>query len=128
MKKVSDKRRKQMREYNEVKKELFLADLKTGKLRCFLSNNPIRIPEEMIGEDDNILIKIIDIHHITGERENEHLYDKEIMRPVIRHYHTQYHSLSTDKLLREWWYRDYLRRISVSHPDLYAKEIYKQRK
>ena len=88
----------------------------------------MRIPEEMKGEHDDILIKLIDVHHITGERENEHLYDKEIMKPVIRYYHTQYHSLSMDKLLREWWYRDYLGRISTSHPNLYAKELNKQNK
>ena len=128
MKKISDKRRKQIKEYNEVKKELFLADLKAGKLRCFLSNNPMRIPEEIKEDDDNALIKIIDVHHITGERENEHLYDRNIMKPVIRFYHTQYHSLPVDKLLREWWYRDYLRRISITHPELYLKELNKQNK
>lgn len=128
IKKISKKRKEQLKEYNRIKQELFLNDLKAGKLYCFLSNIRITIPEEMRGYPDDILASMIEVHHINGARENEHLFDPEEMKPVIRTYHSQYHSLSSKALLKLLWYNGYLNRIKISHPELYNKEIRKHEK
>lgn len=128
IKKISKKRKEQLKEYNRIKQELFLNDLKAGKLYCFLSNIRITIPEEMRGYPDDILASMIEVHHINGARENEHLFDPEEMKPVIRTYHSQYHSLQSKALLKLSWYNGYLNRIKISHPELYDKEIRKHEK
>ena len=128
MRRISKKRESQHKEYDRVKKELFLEDFKNNKLVCFLSNLPMRIPEEIDKDDDKEVMKILDIHHIEGERENDHLYDREILKPVIRNYHTMYHSFTVEQLLRYEWYHKYLNRIKNSHPNLYDKEMNKHEK
>ena len=128
MRRISLKRKEQLKQYNKAKQELFLDDLKAGKLFCFFSNIRIRIPEEMRDEPDDILASMIEVHHINGERENEHLFDMEQMQPVIRTYHSMYHSLPSKALLKLSWYQGYLSRIKISHPDLYEKEMTKHEK
>lgn len=123
MKKISNKRKKQLTLYQEKKKEMFLIPLKQGKLKCFLSNTPIRIPTELKGESDDILMSMIEIHHIEGERENEHLYDPEIMQPVLRYYHTLYHNTPIEKLMMLNWFQDYMLRIKIKYPKLWQKEL-----
>lgn len=108
MRRISLKRKEQLKQYNKAKQELFLDDLKAGKLFCFFSNIRIRIPEEMRDEPDDILSAMIEVHHINGERENEHLFDREQMKPVIRTYHSMYHSLPSKALLKLSCIRDIL--------------------
>ena len=128
MRRITKKREQQLKQYLEAKKKLFLDDLKAGKLVCFLSNQPIRITDELKGESDNTLASLIEVHHIKNDRTNENLFDEEVMKPVIRTYHSMYHSLPSKELLNLSWYQGYLCRIKISHPDLYDKEMTKHEK
>lgn len=128
MKKISDKRKLQNEEYRKIKKELFLDSFKSGTLRCYFSNKPMRIPEENRGDTDDELIRLVTCHHISGERENEHLFDRENMVPVIGYYHRLYHDLPAKKLLKYPWYHAFLKKLRKEHPEVYEKECSKQNK
>lgn len=126
MRRISKKRVSDNRIYKEAKKDLFLDDLKRNKLRCFFSDKPITILEEIRHEDDDTLMKYLTCHHLNQERENERLYDKEMMVPVLSYYHNLYHSLSVEKLLELPWYLPFLMRLKMKSIEVYRKELYKQ--
>lgn len=128
MRRVSKKRLCDMGKYKDAKKDLFLADLKAGVLFCFLSGKQIKIPEELKGENDDTLMSFLDCHHLNQERDNERLYDKDMMVPVLRHFHTLYHSLSVKQLLDQPWYKSFLIRLKNKSYEVYRKEIGKQLK
>lgn len=128
MNRISDKRKKQNEEYRKAKKEMFLQDFKNGTLRCYFSGKPMRVPEENREDSDDELINLVTCHHISGERENEHLYDKENMVPVIGFYHRLYHDLPAKKLLKYPWYHKFLKKLKQDYPKIYEREIYKQKK
>jgi hypothetical protein len=65
-------------------------------------------------------------HHLNQERENERLFDKEMMVPVIGKYHNDYHSMSISMLLKCWWYHSFLIRLKTRSMEVYRKEINKQ--
>ena len=128
MRRVSLKRERELAIYRDTKKRLFLEPLKKGELTCFLSNKPIRIPLELRDEDDDILLSMLSVHHIEQEKENEHLYDPEIMKPVLPYYHTIYHNTPIQKLMILSWFKDYMKRIEITHPKLWQKEMRKLEK
>lgn len=108
MKKVSDKRKEQLVEYADIKYDMSKSDQ-----RCVFTGLIIKT-----GCD-------FDIHHINGERENEHLVDRKYLFPCKRLYHNQYHDNSFNWLYRQEWYRGYLEFLKRGFPDLWDKEIYK---
>lgn len=119
MKKVSDKRRQQLKRYMEYKYKLFHVP-KNRRLKCFLSNNLLHY--------DNIERCFIgDIHHLDG-REEDKLNDYKDVVPVIRKYHTMIHSMSVEQLLKTSWYYGFLNRLKNKDTDLWKKEILKQYK
>jgi hypothetical protein len=108
MKRISNKRKEQLSEYSTIKNDMMAYDK-----RCVFSGSLIKA-----GED-------FDIHHINGERENEHLIDEQFLYPCKREYHTLYHSLSYDKLIDTAWYREFLSFLKRAHYDIWEKELYK---
>ena len=122
MRKISAKRKDQNQLYRDTKKDLFLRDLKFGKLVCFFTQKKIVIPAELRHEDDDVLMKYLTCHHLNQERENERLYDKEMMVPVLDKYHNDYHSMSISQLLQQEWYAGFLYRLKIKSPDVWKKE------
>ena len=128
MHRISKKRLRDLGKYKDAKKNLFIDDLKRGNLYCFFSGKQIKISEELRHESDDSLISLLDCHHINQERENERLYDTDMMVPVLRYYHTQYHSLSVKQLLLLPWYQSFLVRLKNKSYEVYRKEMNKQLK
>lgn len=106
MRKISKKREKELRAYSDIKETM-----KGMELRCVFSG--IKITGDF------------DIHHISGERENDHLVDEALLYPALREYHTLYHNSSFIKLIEMDWYREFLLFLKRAHPDLWEKELYK---
>jgi len=97
-------------------------------LVCFFTQKKIIVPLELRYEDDDVLMKYLDCHHLNQERENERLFDEDMMVPVLRKYHTDYHSMSVHKLLEQSWYPGFLERLKNRDIELYRKELSKQLK
>jgi hypothetical protein len=97
-------------------------------LVCFFSQKKIIIPQELKHEDDDVLIKYLTCHHLNQERENERLYDKSMMVPVLNKYHTDYHNMSIIQLLQTSWYNNFLERLKIKYKEIYCKELRKQLK
>ena len=128
MRRISAKRSKENQLYRDTKKRLFLSDLKCGRLVCFFTQKKIIVPVELRYEDDDTLMKYLTCHHLNQERENDRLYDEEMMVPVLDKYHNDYHSMSVSQLLQTDWYSDFLLRLKDKAPEVYNKEIRKQLK
>lgn len=128
MRKISRKRIEEIKKYRETKKELFLKNLRAGTLRCFFSERPIKITEELRYEDDDTLINMLECHHLNNQRYGDRLYDKDMLVPVLRSYHTLYHSLPVEKLLKTSWYAGFLERLKNKSEEVYNKELKKQDK
>jgi hypothetical protein len=107
MRKVSKKRAVELKEYSDIKKKI----LSDGSLRCVFSGLPINSD--------------FDIHHINGERENEHLVDEQYLFPCLREYHTLYHNSTFKELIELEWYRGYLEFLKRYESSLWEKELYK---
>jgi len=93
---------------------------------CFFSQKKIIIPQEMRYEDNDTLMKYLTCHHLNQERENERLFDEEMMVPVLDKYHMEYHNSSVANLLKTSWYIGFLERLKLKNYDVYKKELYKQ--
>lgn len=73
-------------------------------------------------------MKYLTCHHLNQERDNDRLYDEEMMVPVLDKYHNDYHSLSVSKLLQTFWYNSFLERLKLKSLEVYSKELRKQLK
>lgn len=93
-------------------------DMIEGKyFRCFFSN-------KVLNEDPNIKEPW---HHALG-REGDLLYDYRNIFPCIHEYHQDYHNLSIDKLLKEQWYKDFLKRVEKMNKAVYNQELRRMNK
>jgi hypothetical protein len=128
MRTISNKRKEENLIYRDTKKRLFLSDLKSGRLVCFFTQKKIVIPAELRYESDDVLMKYLTCHHLNQERDNERLFDENMMVPVLDKYHNDYHSLSVVFLLQTNWYYGFLERLKIRAPEVYNKEIRKQLK
>lgn len=128
MRTISNKRKNENLIYRDTKKRLFLSDLKSGRLVCFFTQKKIVIPAELRYESDDVLMKYLTCHHLNQERDNERLFDENMMVPVLDKYHNDYHSLSVVFLLQTNWYYGFLERLKIRAPEVYNKEIRKQLK
>ena len=95
---------------------------------CFFTQKKIVIPAELRYESDDVLMKYLTCHHLNQERDNERLFDENMMVPVLDKYHNDYHSLSVVFLLQTNWYYGFLERLKIKAPEVYNKEIRKQLK
>lgn len=86
------------------------------------------IPYENRKDSDYELISMIEVHHLNNERENQHLYDENVLVPCYRGYHTMYHSYSVEQLIKEPWYASFLERLKNKNKDIYLKEMRKHLK
>lgn len=75
-----------------------------------------------------MLMKYLTCHHLNQERDNDRLYDEEMMVPVLDKYHNDYHSLSVSQLLQTFWYNGFLERLKLKSKEIYSKELRKQLK
>ena len=126
MRKISTKREKEIQYYRDTKKKLFLCDLKSSRLLCFFTQKKIIVPQELKEESDDMLMKYLTCHHLNQERDNDRLYDEEMMVPVLDKYHNDYHSLSVNQLLQTFWYNGFLERLKLKSKEIYSKELRKQ--
>lgn len=108
MKKISDKRKRQNDLYHEVKNEFILIHI-DNPYDCIFCGKRIYEPT-------------FELHHGSGEKENEHLYkEKHLLFPVHHGCHTDYHSLPIAKIT---WYKAYIERIKHI-PEIIAIETRK---
>jgi hypothetical protein len=92
--------------YNKIIKEM---NQQKG-IVCFFCGGKMKKPE--------------DHHHIYG-RDGDRLTDRENIAHAHRDCHSSYHDKSVHNI---HWYVDWLERISVTHPELYTKELIKYNK
>jgi hypothetical protein len=100
------KRSTQALEYNKIIKEM---DQQKG-IVCFFCGGKMKEAE--------------DHHHIYG-RDGDRLTDRANIVHAHRDCHSSYHDQSVHNI---HWYVDWLERISLSHPELYDKELIKYNK
>jgi len=84
--------------------------LNNGKIYCFFSGREIT--------------ERISWHH-TNKRIGQFYLDKQWLVPSINDYHIMYHFTPVDKLCKEPWYKDFLRRLRNLSGELYDKELKK---
>ena len=112
IKTVSDKRKTQLKLYEQAKKEK-IAELKAeGKWFCFFSGLPF--PDDFIP----------DCHH-TNKRQEGMVFDKRYMVFCYREYHTSYHNLAYGDLSTCRWYISFMERLKEIDIELYNKELKK---
>ena len=115
MKKVSAKRQKQYKTYYNIKNEMLKNNI--YNMYCFLCGGKINIPPNLDNEGQ---LKCFEIHHIEGERENHHLIDENILRPVHLKCHREYHSKSVYHIK---WFPRYLNYLKLNnYQKLFIKE------
>jgi len=110
----SKKRIKLNEEYYRKKKENNEKLKSEGKFKCFFTNDPFPKNFEP------------DYHHTLG-RDGDLLSDMNYAFPCYFQPHREYHDLKYDyaSLNKIKWYDEWLERIRIDLPILYAKEIYK---
>ena len=107
---MSIKQSLQYLKYNEVKAQK-KADMIAGKYyNCFFSG-------QKLDPDFNY-----EFHHALGKVGDLMTSYRNIF-PCIRKYHTEYHSLSADKLMKTSWYPDFVKRIKKMNHRVYNKEL-----
>jgi len=110
IKKTSLKMDEGLRKYKAVKAKK-RKDMIEGKyFRCFFTNKEL----DVNGNEE--------WHHALG-RIGKLLYEYRNIFPVIGKYHKQYHDLDPEKLLKTFWYKDFLRRLKKHNHKVYNKEL-----
>lgn len=118
MRNISSKRKKRLILYSKLKSEI--AQKNKFKMKCFFCGEKIEIPIDCEEPKD-----YFDLHHIYGEKENDHLINPEEVATVHRKCHNEYHDTSWTKIL--WWNR-YIFKLANTNPELYKKELKKMNK
>jgi len=108
--KKSSKRLKEEEWYRQTKAQKKKDMIEGGYFRCFFSNKPL---------DPN---KEYEWHHALG-RKGALLYEYKNIFPVISKYHTEYHSLDAERLMKTTWYRGFLKRVKKINHKVYNKEL-----
>ena len=104
-----------LKKYNQMK-ETKKADMIAGRFyRCFFSNKIL---------DENIEWPW---HHALGRKGNL-LWEYKNIFPCIHEYHTDYHDLSIDKLMKLDWYKEFLERVSRINHGVYNHELKRMNK
>lgn len=112
IKTVSDKRKTQLKLYEQAKQEK-ISELKAeNKWSCFICGVPF-------GEEE-----IVDCHH-TKDREEGSVFDKKYLVFVHRHCHTAYHNDTYSRFSANRWYTLFVERLKEIDPELYNKELKK---
>jgi hypothetical protein len=118
MRQATSKRRKRLLLYSALKKEIGRNN--RYNMKCFFCNEKINIPI-----DCENATEFFDLHHIYGEKENEHLINPEEVATVHRKCHEEYHNYPIHKI--KWW-NAYIFRLAHNNARLYEKEIRRMNK
>ena len=110
---VSKKRSKQLKSYSELCEEMDKRAVANKEYVCFFCGG------EVEGRADH--------HHLNG-KENQRLTNDKYLVLAHRKCHSDYHSLSVEKLMKKDWYEGFLDRLLTKSRFLYRKEIIKQEK
>jgi hypothetical protein len=112
---ISNKRRKQLIEYEQAKQEKITELKAENKWFCFICGMPF-------GEEE-----VVDCHH-TNNRQEDSVFDKKYLVFVHRHCHTAYHNDTYSRLSANRWYNSFVERLKEIDPELYNKELKKKDK
>jgi hypothetical protein len=118
MKKISEKRKVEIRAYNRAKQEKEKELKEAGKWVCVFSGLPI---------PDHVTWKDVSFHHLKG-RDGELICDKRFIFPCIDKYHTGdegYHNKPISFLKNLWWWGGYMNRLKDIDVDLHYREMLK---
>lgn len=118
MKQISDKRKQRLVLYSKLKKEIGISQ--RYSMKCFFCGEKIKIPIDCENPTE-----FFDLHHIYGEKENDHLINPEEVATAHRKCHNEYHDMPIAKI--KWWNK-YLFKLANSNLRLYKKELNKQKK
>lgn len=115
MPKESSKRKEERVYYKDACKQLTeeIKAQNNGKIYCFFSGL------EITGFPT--------YHHLRG-RTGDYYIDKEWLVPAINQYHLDYHFMPMEKLMQQFWYKDFLTRLKKKNTQLYYKELKRQEK
>jgi hypothetical protein len=109
---VSDKRKTQLKLYEQAKQEK-ISELKAdNKWLCFICGVAFKENEQT------------DCHHIQ-DREESAVFDKKYLVFVHRHCHTAYHNDTYSKFSANRWYNSFMERLKEIDIELYNKELKK---
>lgn len=112
IKTVSDKRKTQLKLYEQAKQEKITELKAENKWFCFICGMPFM-------EDETV-----DCHHAKN-REEDSVFDKKYLVFVHRHCHTSYHNDIYSKFSANRWYNLFMERLKEIDIELYNKELKK---
>jgi 5-methylcytosine-specific restriction endonuclease McrA len=115
IKTVSDKRKTQLKLYEQAKQEKITELKAQNSFVCFFCGVPFGEQEQM------------DCHHLHGRKEDS-VFDKKYLVFVHRHCHTAYHNDTYSRLSANRWYNSFVERLKEIDPELYNKELKKKDK
>lgn len=108
--KVSDSLKIGLRKYEETKAKKRAHMITGGFFKCFFTNQPMNIA----GNES--------WHHALG-RDGPLLYDYRNIFPVLDAPHREYHDLTMKKLMKTYWYPEFIKRVKTMNANVYNKEI-----